>query len=295
MAFSTDFMNAIRPFSGIGHRRLGPHNDGGYVVPEVVLEKSRMLVSLGFGHDFRFEREFLKLDPENTVLLYDSEIDLTATIKKLFEAIKLYLSSVSRLVQIKSFNQRSFQKSNNNRNSKDEVRRSFRKLKIWVFATIRFLQLMATPRIRYRKKKIVGLANRENEKSLSSILPKIQEEFIVKMDIEGSEYDVISECVHLLERSDCLLIEFHKVGQDLNAFIRALNALKESFMITHLHLNNYSGIYNGIPDVLEITFLHKKFIDLDSLTPAVEIPGPLDGPNNPSLPEYNYKWISQGR
>lgn len=40
--------------------RLGPPEDGGYVMPEIVLEKCSALFTYGVGHDTRYEEEFIQ-------------------------------------------------------------------------------------------------------------------------------------------------------------------------------------------------------------------------------------------
>lgn len=52
-------LDLLKP-KNVGHKkvRLGPPEDGGYVMPEIVLEKCSALFTYGVGHDVRYELEF---------------------------------------------------------------------------------------------------------------------------------------------------------------------------------------------------------------------------------------------
>ena len=56
----------------------------------------------------------------------------------------------------------------------------------------------------------------------------------------------------------------------------------------HLHANNYRGVavVEGVPvpDVIELSLLRHDLDDFPSLA-ADPIPGPLDRPNHPLLPD----------
>ena len=55
-------MDEVRPMVGVLMLRLGRNFDGGYVVPQLALSECDVLISLGYGYDSSFEREFLKLN-----------------------------------------------------------------------------------------------------------------------------------------------------------------------------------------------------------------------------------------
>ncbi len=77
-------MDEVRPIVGVSMLRLGRNFDGGYVVPKLALIECDALISLGYGYDSSFEREFLKLNRKKSVNLYDSHVNLQSSIKRLF-------------------------------------------------------------------------------------------------------------------------------------------------------------------------------------------------------------------
>ena len=111
---------------------------------------------------------------------------------------------------------------------------------------------------------------------------------ILQMDIEGGEYDVLTESSETLSNFSILIIEFHGLQNmfDTN-FLKMISAIFEkiykNFSICHVHPNTCSGIasLNGIdvPRVIEVTFINKKFIKDCSKNEEILLPHPLDSSN----------------
>jgi hypothetical protein len=56
-----DFITLLKPFNiNQNKKRLGPNEDGGYVVSEFLLENCSALFTYGVGHDTRYEEEFVR-------------------------------------------------------------------------------------------------------------------------------------------------------------------------------------------------------------------------------------------
>ena len=54
------------------------------------------------------------------------------------------------------------------------------------------------------------------------------------------------------------MIEFHDLENRYEQLVNALSKLRRDFFLVHNHPNNYAGVgENGIPRVLEITFVSK--------------------------------------
>jgi hypothetical protein len=117
---------------------------------------------------------------------------------------------------------------------------------------------------------------------------------LLKFDIEGAEYEVLetTEPRHLAEFA-VIACEIHDLGRltDPVFFDRVRRCFKKLTLHhapVHLHANNYRGVVlvEGvpIPDVLEISFLRRDLDDLTALSPE-PIPGPLDRPNHPFVPD----------
>lgn len=116
----------------------------------------------------------------------------------------------------------------------------------------------------------------------------------LKMDIEGSEYDWIkSLSVCQLNKFKQIAIEFHSINDDglninLNDKIECFKKLANTHYPIHIHGNNYEGTTNGIPNVVEMTYLRKDiFIEKPQLNKLV-LPIPnLDFRNHGDYEDHN--------
>jgi len=117
---------------------------------------------------------------------------------------------------------------------------------------------------------------------------------MLKFDIEGGEYDALEATdvgqLAAYEIIACELHDFDRLG-DAMFFAKVLAAfekLNAHHVPVHLHANNYASMVLvenvPIPKVLEVAFLRR---DLDSFPgfSSEPIPGPLDRPNRPGLPD----------
>ena len=114
-----------------------------------------------------------------------------------------------------------------------------------------------------------------------------EEELLLQMDIEGSEYEsILSASENTLSRFRIIVIELHDLRsvfsrQGLNLFELSIRKLRSTHVIVHAHPNNCNPpiIESGLfwPDVLELTFLRKdRFAGLGLLA---KLPHPLDRDN----------------
>ena len=117
---------------------------------------------------------------------------------------------------------------------------------------------------------------------------------MLKFDIEGAEYDVLdaTQADHLADYEiiACEVHDFDRLG-DPKFFAQVLAAFEKlnlQHVPIHLHANNYQSfvLVEGvpIPKVLEIAFLRRDLDSFPSLS-SDPIPGPLDRPNHPGLPD----------
>jgi hypothetical protein len=145
-------------------------------------------------------------------------------------------------------------------------------------------------------KKFIGVCNDEKTMTLDDWvcehLPG-EDDLILQMDIEGSEWPVLLNVSEkTLRRFRLIVAEFHNVDRltDKHAF-RIIHAvfdrLLQYFVVAHNHPNNYGGVIRWqslpIPRAIELTFLRK-----DRTVPlgyAQQFPHPLDVPNSPRIPD----------
>lgn len=146
-------------------------------------------------------------------------------------------------------------------------------------------------------KKFLGLTNDEIYTTLDRwVEDKIPngEEFILQMDIEGSEYDVLFDVSETtLKKFRIIIIEFHHLDrllvQDSFEFINLIfKKITKYFDVVHSHPNNCEKpyIYGDfeIPPIMEITFLRTG--RGQNKNKPLRFPHPLDMPNIQDRDDY---------
>jgi hypothetical protein len=252
-------MERIRPIEVTDQRRLGSTNDGGYVIPKLAIELSTNLVTFGYGHNADFEFDFLKLKNNGKVIIVESSINFGTTMKN-------FLGSLLRF-------------------GRDP--RAFPVFYLKCF--VKYLRIRTAPKISYFNKEVVGnfLNLLDSQISWSSLID--DETDILKIDIEGAEYEILKEFSEsrYLSTPHSIIVEFHEISKHLNLFNEILDSFSKYFYISNVHINNFAMPKKGIPDVIEITFLIKSLVDGD-VKYASFIPSSLDTPCNPLVPEITY-------
>jgi hypothetical protein len=149
-----------------------------------------------------------------------------------------------------------------------------------------------TDNIQFIKKNILHI-NDEYNTDMSELIDQHSSIFL-KMDIEGGEYPWI---LHLskdrLERFKQIVIEFHGIMGGMyhcnwHHKMACLEKLASTHFIVHIHGNNYGDVVNGIPDVVEITYVRKTCFETDPVRDMSSYPVPgLDYPNDYHHPDLD--------
>lgn len=101
---------------------------------------------------------------------------------------------------------------------------------------------------------------------------------ILKIDIEGDEYEVLQEID--FKQINQLIIEFHNFYRIVNTefftkLIKVFDTILGEFDIISINSNNFAevNVFGNflIPDVLEITFIKKNLVDQEKLVTLKEI------------------------
>jgi hypothetical protein len=108
---------------------------------------------------------------------------------------------------------------------------------------------------------------------------------VVKMDVEGAEWDTLLRTPDaVLQRIDQLTIELHGIG-DAERIMAVVDKLKRVFYIANLHFNNFTcrgGIAPFPADVYEVLFVSRR-IGQPAGSGRGGAPRRLIAPNNPGL------------
>lgn len=129
-----------------------------------------------------------------------------------------------------------------------------------------------------------------------------ENDLILQMDIEGSEYEVLTiESEETLKRFSVMVIEFHNL-QDmfdknfLTMFSSIFEKIYRNFAICHVHPNNCCGVtsLNGvtIPKVIEVTFVRKDYYNEIKINEPINLPHKFDNKNIKNINDIDmpYKW-----
>jgi hypothetical protein len=125
-------------------------------------------------------------------------------------------------------------------------------------------------------------------------LPHGGEAPILKMDVEGAEWEVLTETsMGLLRRFEQIVLELHELPRLEERRFRsmawkALATMSSSFTLCHVHANNFGAIRMvcgfPIPETLEVTYIRS---DLVAPAPSMTFyPTPLDTGNSLAWPDY---------
>ena len=112
------------------------------------------------------------------------------------------------------------------------------------------------------------------------------EKIFFKIDIEGSEYEILDQIISCQEKIQGVVIEFHDVTKNLNIIKEFLSKINNNLNLVHIHANNYSVKEpNQFPEAIELTIsnIDLKNQDLEKLRDyPIEN---LDFPNSKRSPD----------
>lgn len=268
----------IAPSSCLELIRLGRNKDGGYVLPSICLSASKYLLSAGIYTDWSFEDHFIASSQLVAYLL----VDPTTSVKSLF-------SLTSDMIQSPQYSVRSK-----------------------LLQSAHFLyNLFRVPimRARYRNFFVesylspfdsVDIGDACQTISIPQCLDMLgvdctsnihEPSVFLKLDIEGSEYDIIDDIVLYSRFFSGIALEVHDLdvrSHDFSALMKSL--LAAGFIVAHCHPNNAGGVILGtnLPRLLEITLINRQLVCADSIypkSPPFTYQLGLDFPCDPRLPE----------
>jgi hypothetical protein len=230
-------LNELRPIELTDLVRVGRKMDGGYVLTQRQIDKTKTLLSFGVCDDWSFEADFLQR--KKGIVLYAYDYSVSA---------KFFLERM--------------------RNVLIKLRPRFR------IAANKFLKLLLfhiffnPKKNRFFFKKFVGVLNNEQYISVPDIFkthlkssPEALSVF-VKMDIEDSEYRVLHAFKPYYPLINGFTVEFHSLDICSHIFNETIKELSADFYVAHVHGNNCGGYIRNspLPMVLEITFINKKLV-----------------------------------
>lgn len=244
--------------------RIGPKKDGGYIVHKNILKNINFIISCGLSDEWTFEKELLLYSKKSKVLAFDHTVNTNFWLKYTFRNIfSFFLFKKLTIAKI-----------------------------IDIFKYIYYKKFFSGQNNHFLKK--IGNKNNKNEITINSIIknyyPK-NTKIILKVDIEGDEYKILNNIIKNEKKIDHLIIEFHNAVINLKKILKFIKQNKYLKLI-HIHGNNYGKVTNGIPDVLEMTFVNKVNYKRDKFKNNIQYPiYKLDYPNHRSREDLKLKFF----
>jgi len=231
--------------------RIGSRNDGGYLIEKNSLFESEFLLSFGISTDWSFEKEFIGRNNVN-LKCFDGSIDdlywLTWKNKAIKKALRFSFKEIYKYYKIKL----SFHKFFNTQN----------------FACF-------------------YIGKKKGQIGIDEIINKIpHKKIFFKIDIEGSEYEILDQLIKSKSRVSGIAIEFHDCDKNIESISDFIK--KIDMPVVHIHANNYDPVNKiGIPKTIEITF---------SCNPSIigkqsKLPHKFDMPNKYNKSEIKLEFL----
>lgn len=265
----------LKPFVCPNLVRVGAPNDGGYVVPGDHLAGGAYLVSLGLFDNWTFDAACLAMNPSIRIIAVDHSVGPWWFVRKIIRClwkIPAYLLLLDRV----------------------RLRKYTSKLRNY----INYFSFFTPPHLHLKKR--VSNGGGALDIRLAEIIERhcpptgaATHDVVLKMDIEGGEYDTVADIIHYQSRISCITGEFHDLDSRTAEFNRMMEELSRYFRVVHIHGNN-CGAYdhaNDFPSIVEITFVNAALLASDVAYSNFHYPRTgLDAPNEPTIPEYEIRF-----
>ena len=234
--FETSYENLIR---------LGNKFDGGYVIDKRVIDKTETIIACGLNDEWSFEKEFQHKNNQCEIIAYDHTVDEKFWKSHLKE-------SLSKIFLLKEINKKRF---------------------IKLFKIIDYYFFFKNKNKHFKKKIVKNSINKQNEISINEAISD-KNNILLKIDIEGDEYNVLDDVDKNFDKLNLLIIEFHDLQKNL---IKIKEFLEKTQMKNiHINANNYGMVdKDGMPQVIEMTLINSKKFEIKNK--KVDWKYPLDG------------------
>jgi len=150
------------------------------------------------------------------------------------------------------------------------------------------------PKCFFYKTGLTGKQKGNNSKTLSELITKnghtACKNMIMKMDIEGCEWDVLSDVSSdVLSQFSQIIVEFHGISSSVYSkdYLKILEALKRinlTHQSVHVHGNNYLDVLwvdnLVVPNALEVTYIRRADVNDNLVKNKRQFPTELDQSNS---------------
>jgi len=149
------------------------------------------------------------------------------------------------------------------------------------------------PKFHYFKVGVTGYGKGANLKTLSELIAEnnhtASKNLIMKIDIEGCEWDVFKETSSVaISQFSQIIVEFHNLvpaayGSKHDLIMEVLKKIKLTHQSVHVHANNYGlPLWIGqlvLPSILEVTYVRRADFKNKFIANTRQFPTDIDLPN----------------
>ena len=226
-------------------------------MPDIALRRSDTLLSFGINLDWSFELAAQKRFPELTLETYDKT---TSFGYALWWGLTRFLySPISKRAH------------------------HFRALR----KPIDYYSFFSGPNVHHHRT-FVGPKSCQGMIGIDAVLAKYHDrQLFLKIDIEGMEYEILDTLMTFHSQISGLAVEFHNVNAD-RRFQPLVARIQQHLWISHMHVNNADGlIVDGLPRLLEITFVSKEIVANPAQFTGTEYSLPIDAKSSRQRRNHN--------
>jgi len=245
--------------------------DGDCIVDCNIINNADILITFGLGDgsqipdQWSFELDFIKRNKKLSIFAYDYTVSTSSYIKKIWKYLRRFLT----------------------------FRASLDAVKIRLKNYHEYIKFMKLDNVKFYREKIIYPIKNKIDTDIKKVFSRIvnNSEVILKCDIEGNEYLIIDQILEYSNRINMFIFEFHWIDKKEDIFVESVKKLQSRFEIIHIHANNhFQTLKNGLPIILEITLINKKFSP-DKIEYVDNFPiKDLDFPNNPFLKDIEFSF-----
>lgn len=229
--------------------RIGRNRDGGYVINRAALQSAEVLLSFGISTDWSFDSHWWRYrnGQRRYLAAYDFSVSLGEFLKFSGRSFREWLSAPAKFRNL-----------------------LFGLHYLWVAA--RYITFFDEKNKRFFQKGIGAISN-DVFLGIDDILLQLpfkpsSNSILIKMDIEGAEYEMIPQLHRIQDSIAAIVVEFHdldKRGKDLDKIADELR--HHGYCLTHIHPNNGGAIIPGtqLPGLLEITFVKESILSPEEI------------------------------
>ncbi|HAI82691.1 MAG TPA: hypothetical protein DCL43_03405 [Chitinophagaceae bacterium] len=215
------FLQAYYTTNNTHLAKLGGYKDGGYVTDFRAVQQAKLLISGGVGSNVRFESDFHEINDTAQLLLIDPTVSiLRMIVRGFYHFTKPTQSGFRSLSEVLNF----------------------------LYLKKHFTLV----------KKYLGTQLNINE-LIQTYAPSLQlGQVFLKLDIEGFEYELLSDILANKAMFGGICIEFHNL--EIAANIEKIKSFLEqlSFNIVHISINEACMAEHQYPSLLEISLSPKN-------------------------------------